>query len=106
MLNQQWRTRCVDAIAAEDSLAAIGATEAEQEGDLTGGADPIEITSLNADGGFSGSCPAPISVTVMGQTLSLDIWLRACEMAVLFAPVVMMMGYLIAIGIIVKGVKA
>jgi hypothetical protein len=103
-LEQQWRTRCVDAPLEADVLASIGATEAEMEGDLTGGADPIDVTSLNAEGGFSGSCPTPISVSVMGQTLELDIWIRACEMAVLFAPIVMMIGYLSAAAIIVKGV--
>jgi len=39
----------------------------------------------------------------MGRSLSLDIWGRACEFALMFAPFVMAIGYLSSALLIVRG---
>lgn len=101
-LQQQWKTRCseVDQSAIE---SAFGLTEAEREGDLSGGGEGFTIGSLNADGGFSASCPTGTSITVKGYSIDFDIWDYACQMALLFAPVTMLLGYIGAARIIYKG---
>jgi len=101
ILAQQWRTRCVD-ITAADALEAMGATEAEIAGDL--GVAQIDVGEIDADGGFAASaCPTPISVSIMGQTLSLDVWQRGCDMALLFAPFVLAMGYFAGAMLFIRG---
>jgi len=101
LLSQQWRTRCTD-ITAEDALAAMGATPEEIAGDL--GVAQVDVSTIDADGGFTASaCPAPVSISIMGQSLSLDIWQRGCDMALLFAPFVLAMGYFAGAMLFIKG---
>jgi len=102
-LMQQWRARCTD-VTSEEALAAIGATEAEIAGDLSAGIDPIDMGEWSADGQMvGGACPAPVSITIMGQTLSMDIWQRGCDMALLFAPFVLAMGYFAGAMLLMRG---
>jgi hypothetical protein len=105
-LIQQWRTRCDTKPSDADLLTQIGATAAEK-GEAAGPHDG-SVTVSEVTGGTiwgSGSCPAPISVSVMGHSLSLDIWQRGCEMAALFAPFVLGMGYLAAAMLLISGRK-
>lgn len=103
-LQQQWRTRCAE-VDQSDIETAFGLTEAEGEGDLSAGNDPVTIGSLNADGGYGGACPtSELSFTVKGQTISYNIWEWACQVAIWFAPITMLMGYLAAARIIYRGV--
>jgi hypothetical protein len=103
MVEQQWRSRCVDADLAA-VYAEVDATEAEIDGDI--GAGELTMGGLDSDGGFTaGSCPDATVINVMGQSISLNIWERACQMATTFAPFVMVMGYMLALGIVVNGVK-
>jgi len=104
ILKQQWRTRCVEAPTEPQALEAIGATAGEIDGSEMD-AGQVDVTTLNTSGTLSGSCPVPLNVSVMGQNLSLDIWHGACEMAVLFAPFVMAMGYLLSAMLFIKGLR-
>lgn len=107
-LFQQWRARCPISPQQSEVLDSIGATQAERDGDLSrGGEGDITLESLEVDGGFGGGqCPAPITLSVMGRSMSMDVWQRACDLALLFAPITMVMGYMGAAGIIVRGVKS
>jgi len=100
---QQWRTRCVDAPTSSEALEAIGATEDETAAEMPTVGE-VDIGTLDADGGIAaGSCPSSLSLNIMGQSLSFNIWAGACEMAALFAPFVMLMGYLAAAFIFIRG---
>ena len=101
LLYQQWKTRCPDAPTEGEALDAIGATS-EEMGSGTG--IEVDVGELNGDGPISvGDCPAPLSVSIMGESLSLDIWQAGCDMAVLFAPIVMLLSYLAAAFLLIKG---
>jgi len=103
-LQQQWRAMCPLEPMPQEALDAIGATEEEING--VAETDAVDIGSLDAVGPLgAASCPAPISITVMGQSLSLDIWQRGCDMALLFAPFVMAMGYLMAGLLFLRGLN-
>jgi len=104
ILKQQWRTRCVETPTEAEALGAIEATEGEIDGTSLQ-AGEVDVTTLNATGTLSGSCPVPLSISVMGQNLSLDIWSAACDMAVLFAPFVMAMGYFLSAMLFIKGLR-
>lgn len=96
LLMQQWKTRCVTSPTSAEALTAIGATEGEIAG-IGPHDENIDLANLSSDGPVSvGSCPAPIGINVMGQSISLDIWQQGCNMALLFAPLVMLIGYLSA----------
>jgi len=103
-LVQEWRTMCPQEVTAQQALDAIGATAEEIDGAEAG--DPIDVGTLEAEGPLGAqACPAPINVTVMGQSLSLDIWQRGCDMALLFAPIVMALGYLMAGLLFLRGLN-
>lgn len=111
ILKAQWLDRCdwdvpqseidsvMDAIifnrgAAGDGGFGSGSTEGET----------VDVSTLDASGyGSAGACPQPLGITVMGANISLDIWTGACDMAVTFAPFVMLMGYLMAGLLFVRG---
>jgi len=98
LLMQQWRTRCPEGVTDEEAQTAMAATEAEVAGDLGDGIDDVEIAALDATGAFgtAGACPSPIGISVMGQSIDLDVWEQGCNMALLFAPFVMVMGWFAA----------
>lgn len=104
-LQQQWKARCVDVEVTQTAIEeAFGMTEKEASGDISGGS-PITIGSLNSDGGFTAAaCPTGSTISVMGQSIDLDIWEYACQLALLFAPITMLIGYLSAARIVFKGV--
>lgn len=103
-LHQQWRAMCPQVVTESEALQAIGATDEEMNG--VAEPDAVDIGSLDAVGPLgAAACPAPISVTIMGQSLSLDIWQRGCDMALLFAPFVMAMGYLMAGLLFLRGLN-
>lgn len=108
-LEQSWRARChLDGDASQEGvLAAMGATTAEREGDLSHGQVGLDVsTMLNADGGYAApACPAPLNVSMFGQSMSFDLWAYACQFALAFAPFTMVMGYLSAASILVKGIR-
>jgi len=93
-LVQQWRTMCPEEITEAEALEAMGATAGEIDGTdfFKSGGDASSWSSAGPI--TAGSCPAPVNVSIMGQSLSLDIWQRGCDMALLFAPFVMVMAYL------------
>lgn len=98
-LQQQWRIRCVEAPTDAEALSAIGATDAEKGIGAGPNDGTVSLPSSLPTGGFisGSSCPTAGNITVMGETISLDdFWLRACEMAILFAPIVQAMGALFA----------
>lgn len=102
LLVQEWRTGCVGATESVDAALEEGAVTADELGGKLGNTE-IEIAELDADGGYTpAACPAPVSITVMGASMSLDVWQRGCDMATLFAPIVLLMGWLTAAGIVVK----
>jgi len=103
-LQQTWRTMCPQAVTESEALSAIGATPEELgEGEAV---EPTSVGELDAVGPYGGAaCPAPINVSIMGQSLSFDIWQRGCDMALLFAPIVMAMGYLMAGLLFVRGLN-
>lgn len=103
LLEQQWQTRCVDDPVESEILDAIGATESERAEEMPL-AGTVELGTLDASGSItSASCPAPLSVTIMGQALSLDVWAQACAAALMFAPITMLIAYLGAGLLLVRG---
>lgn len=113
-LRQMWEIRCsggsgnYDGDTTEnDVLGAMGATTAERAGDLSHGQTGQDISAyLDADGGYAApACPAPLVVSMFGQSMSFDLWAYACQFALAFAPFTMVMGYLSAASILVKGIR-
>jgi len=101
LLQQQWRTRC----DTETDGSGVF-TEGEIGGELGEGEGGGDVGGLDAEGsiGSVGACPAPLDITVMGQSIDLDIWSAGCDMALLFGPFVLALGYLIAGLMLVKGI--
>lgn len=98
LLNQQWRTRCPDVQTSEAVQAAMGATAGELDGSALFSAPQDLSTAWSEDGGIAvGACPAPLNISVMGQSIGLDVWSAGCDMATLFAPIVMAMAYFAAV---------
>jgi hypothetical protein len=98
LLNQQWRTRCPEVPTTMEVTTAMGATEGELDGSAIFSAPEDMSAAWSEAGPISvGACPAPLSVSIMGQSMSLDIWHAGCEMALLFAPIVMAMAYFAAV---------
>ena len=103
VLQQQWQARCVEEPTAGELVEEIGFSDEELG---VGGGTEVEIGELDAEGPLGGSsCPAPLSITVMGQTISIDAWAPACDFATMFAPFVLVMGYLIGGLMLVRGVQ-
>lgn len=99
-LAQAWRARCPDEFIEHDMQSETG-TLAYTEGfeGIDGGAEEVELDeAFTGTGGWWGStaCPAPLNISVMGQSLNLDIWQGGCTMAANFAPFVMGIAYLLA----------
>lgn len=104
LLTQQWKTRCPDTLTDAELLSGIEATAAEVGTEAGPNDATVELSGVTGGtiwGG--GSCPAPINVSVMGQSMSLDVWQRGCEMALLFAPFVLAMGYFAAALLLIRG---
>jgi hypothetical protein len=103
-LVQQWRTMCPEETTEAEALDAMGATEGEKDGTALF-SSPVDISGTwSSDGPVTaGSCPAPLGVSVMGQSISLDIWKGGCEMALLFAPIVMSIAWLLTGLMLIKG---
>lgn len=96
---QEWKARCPDLSETASSLGAA----------LAGDGSPSAIWSSSVDissalsttngpfGSSSGAtCPAPLSVTVMGQSLSFDLFSKLCDFATTFQYVVLFVGWAIA----------
>jgi len=104
LLTQQWKTRCPDALTSSEALSAFNATEDEINGVLPN-SSTTDVTSLDSGGPISvGACPAPLGISVMGQSISLDIWKYGCDLALLFAPFVMAMSYFGAAMLLIRSV--
>jgi len=102
-LQQQWRIRCPADITESDALAAAGVSNDEIAGNGPNDAD-VDVGTLSSSGGISvGSCPAPLNVNIMGQAISMDIWQAGCQMALLFAPITMLLSYLGAAFMLIRG---
>lgn len=104
-LLQQWRTRCVDQPTEQSVLDAISATDAEKGLEAGPNDGSVQIpTSLDGTAFIGGaSCPSAPTISVMGQSISLQkYWDVACDMAILFAPIVQAMGALFAALIIFR----
>lgn len=104
ILRQEWMSRCPGDPGDAAALAAIEATTAEQGGlEAASGGSEVDIGSLDTDGGFAATCPPPITVTVFGTSLNMDIWAAGCQMAELFAPITLMLSFLLAGMLFVRG---
>jgi hypothetical protein len=105
LLQQQWKTRCPDGPTSAEMLTAIGATEAEQRNEAGPNDATVEVGGVGDGSGFiaAGSCPDGGSFSVMGQTIALDIWGPACQMATLFAPITIALGFFMGGMILFRG---
>lgn len=101
-LRQQWETRCnLEGMEGSEIDAAVGriGTEVQGSGLLAGDETGTTVEASewgNAQGMIgSQSCPQGTTITVMGQTIEMDIWGPACTMATLFAPLSYAIGLLL-----------
>jgi hypothetical protein len=101
ILDQEWRMRCShdDPSGIEFGEGEEDGTGHHEDGDGAGAGEISESGSLGA----AGSCPAPFNVTVWGTSVEIDVWQYGCDMAVLFAPIVMVLAYLMGGLMLVRG---
>lgn len=106
-LKQQWDTRCaLEGEITPSDVATIleGLDSGVSEGWGEEGGPVVEVQELGGEGILGdASCPSPLNITVMGRSLSLNIWQGGCQMADWFRPFVLLMGYLIGAFIFIKG---
>lgn len=105
LIQQMWKARCVVVGTASEIIADMtGGDEVPQ------GLPTAEAVDVNGEGGFSddrfgggaSNCPAPISVTVMGQAYEIP-YTHFCQLAAWLHPVVILAAGLAALGIVFRG---
>jgi hypothetical protein len=104
IVNQEWLFRCESAADA-DVVTAIGTVTGPVNTvvDSSTALSENGTATLNAINPSSGECPAPLSVTIAGKSLSLDIFSQVCTFAGYLAFVIMAIAYMVAGRIMFQG---
>lgn len=94
VVKQQWLSRCNHGTDSERTaaMAAAGVTPSDKIPDTE--ISVSEITPL--PGSLSGSCPPPLSLSVMGQSVSLDVSGPTCSALENLRPIVLLIAWLSA----------
>jgi hypothetical protein len=104
IVNQEWLFRCESSTDA-DVASAIGTVTGPVNTvvDSSTALSENGTATLNAINPSGGECPAPLSVTIAGKSLTLDIFSQVCTFAGYLAFVIMSIAYMAAGRIMFQG---
>jgi hypothetical protein len=102
ILTQTWLERC-NPWDPTQLASAVGDPFSEGSPSSTI-ADVSTAMSETLISGDSGTCPGPVTITIMGKTVSYDLWSGLCRFAGSISLVLMVVAYMVAARVFFAGV--